>query len=67
MTSIVSGSRSPGDTIENAIITYPPLARFPEVEDAGGSAIHAGAPRRHVGGVRRRSGDSGRGPANVLT
>ena len=29
------------DTIENAMITYPPLARFPEVEDAGWSAIQA--------------------------
>jgi multiple sugar transport system substrate-binding protein len=29
------------DTIDNAMITYPPLARFPEVEDAGWSAIHA--------------------------
>jgi multiple sugar transport system substrate-binding protein len=27
-------------TIETAMITYPPLARFPEVEDAGWSAIH---------------------------
>ncbi len=29
------------DTIDNAMITYPPLARFPEVEDAGWSAIQA--------------------------
>ena len=28
-------------TIANAMITYPPLARFPEVEDAGWSAINA--------------------------
>ena len=28
-------------TIDEAMITYPPLARFPEVEDAGWSAIHA--------------------------
>jgi multiple sugar transport system substrate-binding protein len=28
------------DTIENGMITYPPLVRFPEVEDAGWSAIH---------------------------
>jgi hypothetical protein len=27
-------------TIESAMITYPPLARFPAVEDAGWSAIH---------------------------
>ena len=27
-------------TIEEAMITYPPLARFPEIEDAGWSAIH---------------------------
>jgi multiple sugar transport system substrate-binding protein len=27
-------------TIDTAMITYPPLARFPEVEDAGWSAIH---------------------------
>jgi hypothetical protein len=25
--------------IEEALITYPPLARFPEIEDAGWSAI----------------------------
>ena len=29
------------DTIDNAMITYPPLARFPDVEDAGWSAIQA--------------------------
>ena len=29
------------DTIDNAMITYPPLARFPEVEDAGWAAIQA--------------------------
>ncbi len=29
------------DTIDTAMITYPPLARFPDVEDAGWSAIHA--------------------------
>lgn len=29
------------ETIEDAMITYPPLARFPEVEDAGWSAINA--------------------------
>lgn len=28
------------DTIEGGMITYPPLARFPEVEDAGWGAIH---------------------------
>jgi multiple sugar transport system substrate-binding protein len=28
-------------TIEDAMITYPPLARFPEVEDAGWSSINA--------------------------
>jgi multiple sugar transport system substrate-binding protein len=28
------------DTIEHGMITYPPLVRFPEVEDAGWSAIH---------------------------
>jgi multiple sugar transport system substrate-binding protein len=28
------------DTIENGMITYPPLVRFPEVEDAGWGAIH---------------------------
>lgn len=28
-------------TIDDAMITYPPLARFPEVEDAGWSAIQA--------------------------
>jgi ABC-type glycerol-3-phosphate transport system substrate-binding protein len=28
-------------TIENGMITYPPLARFPEIEDAGWSAINA--------------------------
>ena len=28
-------------TIDTAMITYPPLARFPAVEDAGWSAIHA--------------------------
>ena len=28
------------DTIAEAMITYPPLARFPEVEDAGWSAIN---------------------------
>ncbi|MEY2424206.1 MAG: multiple sugar transport system substrate-binding protein [Acidimicrobiaceae bacterium] len=27
-------------TIEHGMITYPPLARFPEVEDAGWGAIH---------------------------
>lgn len=27
-------------TIADAMITYPPLARFPEIEDAGWSAIH---------------------------
>lgn len=27
-------------TIDTAMITYPPLARFPEIEDAGWSAIH---------------------------
>jgi hypothetical protein len=26
-------------TIDEAMITYPPLARFPEIEDAGWSAI----------------------------
>jgi multiple sugar transport system substrate-binding protein len=29
------------DTIVNAMITYPPLERFPEVEDAGWQAINA--------------------------
>jgi multiple sugar transport system substrate-binding protein len=29
------------NTIDHAMITYPPLARFPEVEDAGWSAIRA--------------------------
>jgi multiple sugar transport system substrate-binding protein len=29
------------DTIADGMITYPPLARFPEVEDAGWSAINA--------------------------
>jgi multiple sugar transport system substrate-binding protein len=29
------------DTIEHAMITYPPLVRFPEVEDAGWGAINA--------------------------
>jgi len=29
------------DTIANAMITYPPLERFPEVEDAGWQAINA--------------------------
>ena len=28
-------------TIAEAMITYPPLARFPEIEDAGWSAINA--------------------------
>ena len=28
-------------TIEEAMITYPPLARFPEIEDAGWTAINA--------------------------
>ena len=28
-------------TIDTAMITYPPLVRFPEVEDAGWAAIHA--------------------------
>lgn len=28
------------ETIEDGMLTYPPLARFPEVEDAGWSAIH---------------------------
>ena len=28
-------------TIEEAMITYPPLARFPEIEDAGWGAINA--------------------------
>lgn len=28
------------DTIDTAMITYPPLARFPAVEDAGWSTIH---------------------------
>jgi multiple sugar transport system substrate-binding protein len=28
------------DTIEHGMITYPPLERFPEVEDAGWGAIH---------------------------
>jgi multiple sugar transport system substrate-binding protein len=29
------------DTIAHAMITYPPLARFPEVEDAGWAALNA--------------------------
>ncbi len=29
------------DTIANAMITYPPLVKFPAVEDAGWSAINA--------------------------
>jgi ABC-type glycerol-3-phosphate transport system substrate-binding protein len=29
------------DTIEHGMITYPPLVRFPEVEDAGWGAINA--------------------------
>jgi multiple sugar transport system substrate-binding protein len=29
------------DTIANAMITYPPLVRFPEIEDAGWGAINA--------------------------
>jgi ABC-type glycerol-3-phosphate transport system substrate-binding protein len=28
------------ETIEHGMITYPPLVRFPEVEDAGWGAIH---------------------------
>lgn len=28
------------ETIEDGMLTYPPLARFPDVEDAGWSAIH---------------------------
>ncbi len=28
------------ETIEDGMLTYPPLARFPEVEDAGWAAIH---------------------------
>ncbi|MFV0317896.1 MAG: extracellular solute-binding protein [Microthrixaceae bacterium] len=28
------------ETIEHSMLTYPPLARFPEVEDAGWGAIH---------------------------
>jgi ABC-type glycerol-3-phosphate transport system substrate-binding protein len=28
------------DTIDHGMITYPPLVRFPEVEDAGWGAIH---------------------------
>jgi len=28
-------------TIDDAMITYPPLVRFPEVEDAGWGAINA--------------------------
>jgi multiple sugar transport system substrate-binding protein len=35
------------DTIANAMITYPPLARFPEVEDAGWSAINAAMRGEH--------------------
>jgi multiple sugar transport system substrate-binding protein len=33
-------------TIDDAMITYPPLARFPEVEDAGWSAIRDALTRR---------------------
>ena len=35
------------DTIVNAMITYPPLARFPEVEDAGWAAINAALRGEH--------------------
>ena len=33
--------RITGETIADAMITYPPLARFPEIEDAGWGAINA--------------------------
>jgi hypothetical protein len=29
------------DTIRDGMLTYPSLARFPEIEDAGWSALHA--------------------------
>lgn len=32
--------RITSETIESAMLTYPPLERFPEVEDAGWGAIH---------------------------
>ena len=38
-TSTGAASRSPAQMIDDAMITYPPLARFPEIEDAGWSAI----------------------------
>jgi multiple sugar transport system substrate-binding protein len=46
------------DTIANAMITYPPLARFPEVEDAGWTAINAALrggldPKTAVGEIQR--------------
>ncbi len=34
-------------TIDEAMITYPPLARFPEIEDAGWSAIRDALRGRH--------------------
>jgi multiple sugar transport system substrate-binding protein len=36
-------------TIDEAMITYPPLARFPEIEDAGWSAINAALRGRSTG------------------
>ena len=47
-------------TIDDAMITYPPLARFPEIEDAGWSAIRDAltgrctATRRHASRSRPR-------------
>jgi multiple sugar transport system substrate-binding protein len=45
-------------TIDDAMITYPPLARFPEVEDAGWSAIRCAltgksSPRETVRDIQR--------------
>ena len=59
-TSTPSGSPSPRRRSPTACSTYPPLRRFPEVEDAGWGAIHEALARRAVGrrGRRRHAGRS---------
>jgi multiple sugar transport system substrate-binding protein len=53
------------DTIDNAMITYPPLARFPEVEDAGWSAIQAAV--RGQRSAREAASDIQAAATEVLT
>ena len=42
-------------TIDDAMITYPPLPRFPEIEDAGWSAIRDALRGRHSPAVAARA------------